>query len=652
MKKLLISLFALSYILNITAAPAELQLKRLDNQQVTKTLNKAPQNIIRSQAPLTRADENEGKWFGYCYAPSMYLGGIPGAILEPVMEIPKEQAELWKGAQITSVNIGFGRTNSMVVNVYITKDLNGVPEVLQEARMANENDWNQVVLNSPYTIDGDAFYIGYQAPMALQTDYPVLVDGVFSTFPYGGIYGLFQNTEDDGYYNWGEMFGTPCLRVELNGENMPQYGAMMNTVYMDQYVQKNEPFQVTFSVVNTGLTSIADVDLSCKVNGELVTPSKVFVLGEESSNEGQVDSDNLAYDRIPFGTVGYVVMEGITSSVTGDVPIEVTVNKLVGADGNEAASGLSFKTDVLVVEKLFGKNFLIEEYTGTWCGWCPRGIVGMWYMEHNYGNKGFIGIAVHYGGDDPMVAPTYADLADYYYRTAGYPTCTLNRTGDPFDPNTNNFKAYYDAYYNMPTPAEVSVVAEYDEVTNSLNATATTQFSLDAQGENYSLAFVVTENKVPGIQRNYFSGGKYGETLPGWTEKNEYVAWNYDEVARFISGSGGLKDSFPEEIEALTPYEYTLEMPLETLLSNVTDVQRCTVIVMVLNTVSGEVMNSAKYVINPEAGVDSLVAEPENGVYKAYNLQGVKMLETKDPSEINNLPKGFYVVNGKKVVVK
>lgn len=42
----------------------------------------------------------------------------------------------------------------------------------------------------------------------------------------------------------------------------------------------------------------------------------------------------------------------------------------------------------------------------------------------------------------------------------------------------------------------------------------------------------------------------------------------------------------------------------------------------------------------------------DNGVYTVYNLNGVKVLETADKSELNLLGKGFYVINGKKVLVK
>lgn len=50
-----------------------------------------------------------------------------------------------------------------------------------------------------------------------------------------------------------------------------------------------------------------------------------------------------------------------------------------------------------------------------------------------------------------------------------------------------------------------------------------------------------------------------------------------------------------------------------------------------------------------EGAVRSLADEPADGIYRVFNLQGVKILETKDASLINELPKGIYLVNGKKI---
>ena len=51
------------------------------------------------------------------------------------------------------------------------------------------------------------------------------------------------------------------------------------------------------------------------------------------------------------------------------------------------------------------------------------------------------------------------------------------------------------------------------------------------------------------------------------------------------------------------------------------------------------------------AGVEMTTAD-KNEVVRVYNLQGVKVMETMDASDVNNLGAGLYIVNGKKVLIK
>lgn len=54
---------------------------------------------------------------------------------------------------------------------------------------------------------------------------------------------------------------------------------------------------------------------------------------------------------------------------------------------------------------------------------------------------------------------------------------------------------------------------------------------------------------------------------------------------------------------------------------------------------------------NPNAGVEAIKADVLTNGYKVYNLQGVKVLETKDSSAIKELTHGIYIINGKKVAL-
>lgn len=59
------------------------------------------------------------------------------------------------------------------------------------------------------------------------------------------------------------------------------------------------------------------------------------------------------------------------------------------------------------------------------------------------------------------------------------------------------------------------------------------------------------------------------------------------------------------------------------------------------------------YVFAPyTAGVEEIVPEGvENETFNVFNLNGVNVLTTKDKSDLNNLPKGIYIVNGKKIAI-
>lgn len=57
------------------------------------------------------------------------------------------------------------------------------------------------------------------------------------------------------------------------------------------------------------------------------------------------------------------------------------------------------------------------------------------------------------------------------------------------------------------------------------------------------------------------------------------------------------------------------------------------------------------YTTGPTTGVDEVTVAPVNNRTVVYNLLGVKVLDTDDASRLSTLPKGIYIVNGKKVVL-
>ena len=53
-----------------------------------------------------------------------------------------------------------------------------------------------------------------------------------------------------------------------------------------------------------------------------------------------------------------------------------------------------------------------------------------------------------------------------------------------------------------------------------------------------------------------------------------------------------------------------------------------------------------------DTGIDNIAASVNNGMYEVYSLGGMHVMSTANSGNINSLPKGIYIVNGKKAVVK
>lgn len=91
----------------------------------------------------------------------------------------------------------------------------------------------------------------------------------------------------------------------------------------------------------------------------------------------------------------------------------------------DSNTGPAVDENIPVVGK-FTKNVLIEDYTGTWCQYCPRVIYGIQKVEAE--NLKAYPVAIHRGsgGSDPYHFAAATPLENYIGLT-GYPTAMLNR---------------------------------------------------------------------------------------------------------------------------------------------------------------------------------------------------------------------------------
>ncbi|MBL1219648.1 Omp28-related outer membrane protein [Chryseobacterium sp. L7] len=349
------------------------------------------------------------------------------------------------------------------------------------------------------------------------------------------------------------------------------------------------------------------------------------------------------------------------SSVT-EKNMAVTVTQVNGATDTTPADN-SKNTMFRTVSQNSPKKVLVEEGTGTWCGWCPRGAVAMKYMDTNYPND-FIGIGVH--NNDPMAVSEYNTGANFN----GYPSMNVDRAALNKSVTNNEMTTQVSTRKLLITPAQLDASATLAGNALTFNASAT--FRTVMNNVNLRFAVVLVEDEVKGTttnynQKNYYAGGSNGamggyEALP---DPVPAAQMTYDHVGRMLLGGyTGQAGSVPTSITdgQVASYTFTANIPTTYNLSKVKAV------LLLLNATTGEVINTRSFLLSTlgtstsETNDNYLTVYPnptseffkvqanKNVDIKLYDASGKLVLEKSNvyPDSrisVENLAKGVYIIS-------
>ena len=193
------------------------------------------------------------------------------------------------------------------------------------------------------------------------------------------------------------------------------------------------------------------------------------------------------------------------------------------------------------------KHVLVEELTGTWCQWCPRGIYYGDSLCATYDNVIFV--AIHCS--DPMAN-------DEYYNASGLlgaPSANIGR--HYLGQDTQNWFTNVEQESQIPSKVNMSITCNYDPETRQLMASVGAM-ALENMSGDYRFAAILIEDGVTGPapsynQSNSYSGGSHGvmggfENLPNPIPA-ERIA--YDHVGRqLLCDYNGVPGSFPSSLQA------------------------------------------------------------------------------------------------------
>ncbi|GEM_PF-505499 len=306
----------------------------------------------------------------------------------------------------------------------------------------------------------------------------------------------------------------------------------------------------------------------------------------------------------PGESMSFEHPDGVSLASGTSVSIDITADVSNDADmSNNSLSG--FNVDGVAFWPT--KAVVGEEATGTWCGWCPRGMVGMEYMEEEYGEE-WIGIAVHNG--DPMTNADYDDwMGD---QVSGYPSGLVDREGS-IDPASATLEAAFLSAIQKFAYASINLTPLIDE-NDEVEIRVDVKFAVDMD-EDMSLAVMIVEDGLTGAgaqwaQANYYSGGGSGNLsgagLDWHNEASSVAGVTYNDVARDpLLGVEGDDDIIPSSVSENEEINYVMD---KFDWSEDYDKDNSTIVAMIIDDNTGEIINAV------ESHLKDLVIVEEGGV--------------------------------------
>lgn len=653
MRKLLLTMAAAILMLSANAQGFKAQRfeGRLDRANATvaqaPSANKAPR-----KADLAANQRLAGNYISDSYASSRNGLGITGApgTLGAYTYWPASVLQPYVGSQLTQIRYALANSATVsAVTLYGVTDDQVVELATQAVKNGNNSGWNTITLDSPWTVTTDgysSFLIGYTYTQTSSTQdvgsFPlsfVLEGTIQSTYIYGDL------GQGAGFYNLGaESYGNLSVQAIVEGEFPTNGVAPSDFGAFSVAAGKTKKVNVTFNNVGT---SLSNFDYTVTVNGQTGDEQHVD-LGTSVLGVGGSYSDSVSFTAPAEG---------------GTYPVSVNVTKVNGeANGSSVTSGNGTMYDLA---KEFKRGVVVEEFTGTGCGWCPRGLAGMKKLAETYPDN-FVGVGIHqYNSSDPMYTSNYANLG-----FTGAPSCMINRSGNAIDPyygsnSTSITDDFAKQLEDLPVLG-VEVAGQWNSDSTAVSATATVDPLVSG---NYNIDFVLVADSLTGSstswnQSNYYSqytaaqagatddpdiaqfcrGGAYGKSSFKWPFDDVLIASSYmgtRNQATLAALTEGTK----------TDASYQLTLPTKTILKNAINKSKVYVIAIVYN--DNGVANAAKASISAYSdptGIQNVnaAAASDSEVVARYNAAGQRIASAQPGLNIVKYANGKTV----KVLVK
>ena len=433
-----------------------------------------------------------------------------------------------KGKKIETIKVPFPKNAEIGnVKIWLTKKLTlenkkNVADVM--TLDATMDDSTAIVkFATPYTIDSDTLYIGYSFDVVELTERTQLP---ISLINEKGVQGLWTHSSRT-YRSWLDKstYGCSAMQVELSGFNA-------NDAYFegfkDYYNQVNIATPINLTLLNRGYNGIKSIDYSYSVGDKKV-------------------SDHLTLEApipacINASTEFTVTLPAIEAK--GKYPVTFSIDKVNGEANSEVATANS---TMAIYNKLPKHRPVMEEFTGTWCGNCARGWIGLEVMTRLHPD--FIALAYHSG--DVMQVIDQKLFLGFDTENPSYPMANIDRVYTDIDPYYGadmtpfGIEEIWKKQAEILAPASLETEAAFTPDGKDIKAKAILEFPEDTNdADKYSVEFVLVTDGLHG------EGQAWEQS--NYLEENEKGDYPFPEADIFFAGSSSIPNMHYNDVVVAT----------------------------------------------------------------------------------------------------
>jgi hypothetical protein len=393
------------------------------------------------------------------------------------------------------------------------------------------------------------------------------------------------------------------------------------------FVMKGKTVDVPVTITNTGSKDITSI---------------LYIL----TSDGETDRQQQVKLSTPIksGKSGQITITFKASSEARKSVKTITIsrlNMLANKSEQQTATG-----SIITLEEKPVVTPLVEEFTGTWCGWCPVGFDGMERAHEEFGNRAVL-IAIHRG--DVMQAEEFQNLVE---RVDGFPSAIIDRKEGDFYPAASDLKKQINnEIKDRVTAGTIEVNASWtSKAKTAIKITTKTKFVYADDNANYAIGYALTEDGMKGsgsdwAQNNNLSQNPSYKNIDFWYNAPSRVtgvefnhvgvaAWGLEEGI-----NGSVSRSFQKDEELF--YSYTANISGKKLIQNK---NKLNVIALLINRTTGAIVNAAETTAIDDytTAIEDIEDSVKNTDNTVYDLSGRKVQKPQ---------KGIYIINGKKVAV-